>query len=251
MPTRRLIVNADDFGRTAGVNRGVLEAHDAGIVTSATLMVNHPAAEQAAKSARSRPRLGLGLHLALTGGPASLPQERVPSLVDERGRLPAKPDGLSAADPEEVAAEAWAQLERFRALVGANPSHLDSHHHAHRLPVVLDAVVALAREIGLPVRRASEEVGERLRSAGIRTTEAFVESFYGEGVRLEGLLDTLRALPSGTSELMCHPAVVDEELSAGSGYAEPRGRELALLTRAEVRSALAREAIVLIHYGEL
>lgn len=249
--TKRLIVNADDLGRTRGINQGILDAHRRGIVTSATLMVNYAAAPEAAAMARENPSLGLGLHVALTGGPSTLPPARLPTLVDRQGKLPSKPDGLGAADPAEILAEARAQLARFRELTGRQPTHVDSHHHSHRLPTVLDALIALGRENDLPVRGASPGMTERLRAQGLRTTDLFVEDFYDEGATLESLLGIIRGLPGGTTELMCHPAVVDQELRAGSGYAEPRTRELQALTAPEARRVVEEGGIQLIHFGQL
>jgi len=129
---KRLIVNADDLGRTPGINAGIFEAHDKGVVTSATLMVNYPAASAVAELSRSAPGLGIGLHVALTGGPSALPPEQIPSLLDASGHLPAKPEGLGGARLEHVLLEARAQLRRFRELMGRDPSHLDSHHRRKR-----------------------------------------------------------------------------------------------------------------------
>jgi len=248
---KRVIVNADDLGRTPGVNRGVFEAHRAGIVTSATLMVNYPAAADAASLAKNSPQLGVGLHVALSGGRPTLPPEAIPSLVDSQGLLPAKPEGLAGAEPAHVVAEARAQLKRFRQLTGADPTHFDSHHHSHRRPEVLDALVTLAWETGRPVRNASPAVGERLRREGIPTTDRFLEDFYGDGATLDSLLRILGAMNVGTTELMCHPAVVDEELRRSSGYAEPRTRELAVLTSALAREAVQAAGVELVHFGQL
>src|SRR5262245_23015910 len=231
-----LIVNADDFGRTPGVNAGILEAHRRGIVTSATLMVNQPAAAEAAELARQNPRLGVGLHVALTGGGApTLPKAQVRTLVDPRGALWPMPEGLEAADEHEVLLEVRAQVKRFRELLGRLPSHLDSHHHAHRLPAVLEALVTLAWETGLPVRSLSPDMRLRFRREGMATPDQFVDTFYADEATLEGLLRALAELQPGTTELMCHPAHVDDELRAGSSYAQPRARELAILTHSEVR----------------
>jgi len=251
-PVKRLIVNADDFGRTAGINRGVVAAHEKGIVTSATLMVNYAPAAEAAALAKRSPGLGVGLHVALTGGPPTLPPEQLPSLVDFQGRLPHKPDGLAEADPAEVLAEARAQLRRFRELMGRDPTHMDSHHHSHReSSAVLDALCTLAWETGLPVRNNSPAVAERLRHEGIRTTDHFVEEFYDKGATLEEAVRILGGLQPGTTELMCHPAVVDEELRGTSGYAEPRTRELEVLTHREVRQALQAAGITLATFAGL
>ena len=248
---KRLIVNADDFGRTSGINRGIAEAHRGGIVTSATLMVNYGPAREAAELAVTCPRLGLGLHLALTGGVPTLPPEQVKSLVDSAGRLPAKPEGLSGARPSEVLAEARAQIGRFREIVGRSPTHLDSNHHSHRLPVVLEAMLTLAGEAGLPVRCASPEMREGLASAGVPTTDAFVESFYDEAATLPHLLAILGGLGDGTTELMCHPAHADPELLATSGYAVPRERELAVLSSPEARRAVQDLELELISFAAL
>ena len=242
---KRLIVNADDLGRTDGVNRGILEAHRRGIVTSATLMVNYPAADAVPAIARDNPGLGIGLHVQLTGGPSALPAERLQSMVDASGRLPSKPEGLRDPDPAEVLAEARAQLARFQRILGRLPTHFDSHHHSHRQPVVLEALITLAWETGLPVRNASPAVGERLRREGVPTTEAFIDEFYEDKTRIEDLVRILGSLGLGTTELMCHPAMVDEELRSSSGYAEPRARELAALTHLEARQVIQASGIQL------
>jgi predicted glycoside hydrolase/deacetylase ChbG (UPF0249 family) len=132
-----------------------------------------------------------------------------------------------------------------------DPTHFDSHHHSHReVPAVGDALVALGRETGLPVRAASPEVGERLRREGVKTTDRFVEEFFDETVTVEVLLRIIEGV-HGTTELMCHPAVVDEELRSTSSYAEPRTRELAVLTDRRVREAVERAGVQLIHFGQL
>jgi len=192
---RRLIVNADDLGRTRGINAGIRAAHERGIVTSATLMVAYPAAGDVAGLARSCPGLGIGLHVALTGGPPSRRRTPLPSLVDARGRLPAKPEGLAAARAEDVGREARAQLARFRVLLGREPTHFDSHHHSQRLPDVRDAIVALASETGRPVRLASAEMRQRLLEVGVATTDRFEEGFFGETATVATLIAILESLP--------------------------------------------------------
>jgi predicted glycoside hydrolase/deacetylase ChbG (UPF0249 family) len=248
---KRVIVNADDLGRTAGINRGIFEAHRRGIVTSASLMVNHPAARDVPALAAESPGLGIGLHVALTGGVPALPRERVRSLVDRNGRLPSRPSGLEDAEPAEVLSEVRAQVKRFREIMGRDPTHLDSHHNVHCLPHVLDAVVTVAWETGRPVRAAAPPVAERLRGEGIPTTDRFVEDFYDRRDPLAALIRILDEIAPGTSELMCHPAVVDEELRASSSYAEPRAAELDALTSREVRQCVQASGIRLIHFGQL
>ncbi len=248
---KRLIVNADDFGRTPGINAGIVEAHRRGIVTSATLMVNFAASAEAADLARETPSLGVGLHLALTGGKPTLPVDQVLSLVDGHGLLPGKPDGLVGARPAEILAEARAQLQRFRKLLGRNPTHFDSHHHAHRLPDVCEALITLSWETGLPVRHAAPWMEQRFRQEGIPTPNAFMESFFDQGATAEDLLKILCQVGPGVTELMCHPARVDDELRASSSYAEVRDREREILSHPETRAAVQSLGIRLVHFGDL
>jgi chitin disaccharide deacetylase len=237
---RLLIVNADDLGRTAGINEGIFAAHRDGIVTSATLMVAYPAAEPAAAALSEHPELGVGLHVQLTGGRPTLPAERVPSLVDEEGRLPRNPERIAGFAAADVLAEVEGQLERFLALVGRPPTHLDSHHHSHRLPVVLEALIEVARRHRLPVRNSSPAIARRLREAGVATTDRFVERFFGEDTGLDTLVSVLAEIEPGSTELMCHPARVDDELRADSTYLDDRERELATLTDPAAREAVVR-----------
>jgi predicted glycoside hydrolase/deacetylase ChbG (UPF0249 family) len=248
---RRLVVNADDLGRTRGVNEGVFEAHRRGIVTSSSLMVNYPAAAEVRALADAAPGLGIGLHVQLSGGPTQLPPERLRSFASRDGRTPPKPDGLVDADPGEVLAEGRAQLERFRQLLGRDPTHFDSHHHSHRVPAVFAAVVAIARETGRPVRAADDAMRPLLLREGIATADRYDEGFFDETATVETLLGILHSLPAGTTELMTHPAVVDQELLSTSTYAAPRGRELAALTSEAVRAAVREQGIELVSFSVL
>lgn len=249
---RRLIVNADDLGRTAGINQGVFEAHRNGVVTSATLMVGFPAAILAAKALPELPELGVGLHVTLTGGgrPLSSPAD-VPTLVDNQGLLARKPENLGDLALAEVEAEVRLQYERFVELVGRAPTHLDSHHHSHRHPVVEQALISVARDAGIPVRRSSPGMVARFAAAGVRTTDAFVERFFGDQAHREVLLEILEALEPGVTELMCHPARVDQELRESSTYAEARTDELRVLTDPLVSEYIREHDIQLTHFGAL
>ncbi len=248
---RQLIVNADDLGRTPGINAGIFEAHLSGLVSSATLMVAYPAAADAARELAEHPRLGVGLHVQLTGGRPLLPPASVPGLVDSEGRLPRWPEDLGGAEPAEVLAEVRAQLERFRQLTGREPTHLDSHHHSHRLPVACDALVSVAREAHLPVRNAGDAVAARLEAAGVPAPDHFVDSFYADDGNLEHLLEVLRRLEPGITELMCHPARVDDELRAHSTYTAERETELDALTRPAAKELLRAEGIRLVSFEAL
>ncbi len=250
---KRLIVNADDFGRTPGVNAGTLEAHRNGIVTSATVMVLEPAAEQGIREAlASAPELELGLHVVLTGGgfPAS-PAAAVATLAPE-GRFARDAKALPARiDREEVRREIEAQVERFTLFAGRLPSHLDSHHHAALHPDVEPALSAAARERRLPVRASSFAARERLRRAGLRTPDTFLDGFYAEGATVANLRAILEGLLDGASELMCHPGFPDEQLLRGSSYARERGQEVEALCDPGLRALLERLGIELLGFSRL
>jgi predicted glycoside hydrolase/deacetylase ChbG (UPF0249 family) len=248
---RGLIVNADDFGLTEGVSRGILDAHRRGIVTSATAMVNLPAVPDLdAEAAGSG--LGLGLHFNLTWGSPLSPAGTVPSLVDGEGRFSRDLAALGdRARPDEVRREAEAQIEAFRRRFRRPPTHLDSHHHAHRLPRVMESVVAVVEAAGLPLRSQDSGFREGLRRRGVATPDHFLG---GDGVdpywTTARLLHELAGLPLGLTELMCHPGHFDEAL-AYSRYGRQREVELAALCDPEARATIERLGIRLRHFGAL
>src|SRR5262249_35921917 len=144
---KRLIVNADDFGLTAGVNRAIIEGHERGLISSATLMVNMPAFEDAARLAREVPSLGVGLHFNITQGRPVAGASRVPSLVDGRGEFWGTSGALLARaatgrlNPGEAALELRAQIERALG-AGLRLTHVDSHKHSHALPQICEAILS-------------------------------------------------------------------------------------------------------------
>lgn len=224
-PRRTLIVNADDFGHSAEVNAGVVEAHERGIVTSASLMVKRAAAPEAA---RYGGRLAVGLHVELGEW----------SFLDGEWRSEAE------VPPEDVAREVRGQLALFRDLTGRDPSHLDSHQHAHRREPARSALAALGRELGVPVRHLDSRV-------------RYVGRFYGqtdEGEPLpdlvspDALVALIRRLDEGVTELACHPA---RGTAPGTSYAAERALELEALCHPLVRQALVEEDIVLQSFADL
>ena len=246
---RALIVNADDLGRTVGINDGIFEAYARGIVRSATLMVGFDAARDAARRLADHPGLGVGLHVTLTGSRPTLPPTRVRSLVDAEGQLPRKPAQISGFDPADVRAEVQNQLRLFRELTGCFPTHLDSHHHSHRNPIVLNALIEIAKAHRLPIRRSSTEIAERLRAEEIRTTTLFTELFFAQDATKETLLKLIHEAPDGTLEVMCHPGYADDELRRESGYSDAREPEIAALCDPAVAAALAAEGVELISFA--
>ena len=213
-PAKLLVVTADDFGISRGVNRGIVQAHREGILTSTSLMVNRSAAQQAADLARACPALSIGLHLELDPAEADVPTE-----LDR-------------------------QLGRFTELLGAPPTHVDSHHDVHKNPRVLSDVRALARRVGVPLRGYSHV--------------QHLSKFYGqwggethlEQISVAGLLRLLDAeLRPGVTELTCHAGYVDEGLT--SSYAVEREAELRTLCDPRVGPALAERGVRLVGFRDL
>jgi predicted glycoside hydrolase/deacetylase ChbG (UPF0249 family) len=224
-PARFLIVNADDFGQTEGINRGVAVAHERGIVTSASLMVQGEAAAEAARYARRHPDLSVGLHVDL--GEWS---------YRDGGWVP-EYEVLTSAAPDEVAAAVERQIEAFHSLTGAAPSHLDSHQHAHRQEPVRSILRGWARRLDVPLRHESPHV----RYSG---------AFYGQSGRGEpcpdaigvaALLRVLEETHGGWTELGCHPGLGPVR----SMYSGERAVEVDTLCAAEVREAVVRLGIQL------
>jgi predicted glycoside hydrolase/deacetylase ChbG (UPF0249 family) len=250
---RRLIVNADDFGRAEGIDRGILRAHRDGIVTSTTLMTNAPATAHAARLARETPSLDVGVHLVLTyarplGDPA-----RLRSIVRDDGSFPRPTELLQRdIDRDEALAEYRNQFARARELIGRDPSHVDSHHWVHDHPALSWALCQLARETGAAARTHDPKQRDAYRASGVRTPDRFIRAFQHEGhVGIDSLLAIIDRVEDGTSELMCHPGEPDADLEATSGYAKLRPLELATLTDPRVRDALARWSITLTTFAAL
>ncbi|MDQ6859117.1 MAG: ChbG/HpnK family deacetylase [Chloroflexota bacterium] len=252
---KRLIVNADDFGRARGVNAGILRAHRDGIVTATTLMVSAPGSAEAGTVARATPSLDVGVHLTVTyGRPVSDPHA-IPSLVEPGGAFPRVPGaflGTGRATREDALVEYRAQWARAGDLIGHPPSHLDSHHWVHDEPAFEWAIIALALETAVPVRPHDDTQRDRLRAAGVSTVDHYRRDFQHEGhVDLATLERILAGLDDGVTELGCHPGEADAELARTSTYAALRVDELATLTDPRVKDVLGREGIALASYAVL
>jgi len=222
---KRLIVNADDFGAGRGINRGIVEAHSEGILTSASLMVDMPGSEEAARLAAALPRLSVGLHVVLTGE-----------------------DGAPIVDFDEweqCRAELQRQVRRFAQLTGGQPTHLDSHHNVHRDPRLLPRFRELAEEYRLPLRGHSPA----------RYFSAFYGQWDGGEVHLEWIepANLVRMLAvdigPGVTELSCHPGYVASDFR--SSYSNEREVELRTLCDPAVRRAIEELDIALIDFGDL
>ncbi len=236
-----LIVNADDFGFTRDVNDGIIEAHRRGILTSATLMANAGDFHHAHLLAKDFPSLDVGVHLVLVG-------ERALSRPSKC--LPETPLGLLWDRSLEIERELDLQMRRVLE-AGIKPTHLDTHKHAHLLPKVARAVAAIAKTYGIAwVRRPLPRLGffatRILRNSGCRMTDHFT------GFRQTGRLDTpelvelIRNLPEGLTELMVHPGYCRESLEAArTRLKQSRQTELEALTSPAVRKAIADSGVIL------
>ena len=285
---RRLIINADDFGYTRGVNRAISEAHTSGVVTSSTLMAKGVAFAEAAELAKAMPQLSIGCHIVLIDGEPALNSSKISSLTEE-SRLR---DGLKAfaartltgrINTGEVAAEAGAQIRLLQS-AGIAVSHVDTHKHTHLFPQILRPILQAAKQCG--VRAVRNPFGPRLpmrssqlfarpnlwtRFAEVRILSNFAGKFHAAvdregfvttdgtlGIEVTGALDeTLfraiaKSIPDGTWEFVCHPGYNDADLQAAhTRLRESRETELKVLTLPGARDLLANEGVQLISYRDL
>jgi predicted glycoside hydrolase/deacetylase ChbG (UPF0249 family) len=288
---RQLIVNADDFGLTEQVSRGILDAHREGIVTSTTLMANGRGFDAAVSIGRREYGLGIGVHLNLTEGLPVSPAANISTLVNRQGRLHLNPRRLlqgimtRQVNLAEVEMELWRQITKVLA-ADILPTHLDGHKHVHILPGVGDIVIRLAQEFSIPSIRCPSEAALRIpasrqsRSSWTmaakqylvgRTVSVFARRFQEKlakgglcspahfyGLSQTGFLDALdilqilAGLPEGTSELMCHPGYLDADLAkTGTRLLAERETEVRALTAHEVKRLVADRGIQLISYRQL
>lgn len=273
--SKYLIVNADDYGRTAGVSKGIREAHLQGIITSTTVMMNMPGVEdELERAVKETPKLGLGVHLTLTSGSPLLPPARVSSITGGGNRFPGVTEFTAKVikvDPVQAAAEWNAQIQKYLAIMGRNPDHLDSHHHSSYLTEELfEKMLALAQKYQCPIRsiregldsgyggvskEISDSIGkfypEMTRRFQTAMPDRFISTFYDETATAEQLLSILKGLEAGVSELMCHPGYANAALIEGSAYNRPRERELGILTSATIRKTVQDYGIQLINFDNL
>lgn len=274
--TKYVILNSDDFGISDGVNRGVIEAHLNGLVSSTCTMTNMPAAGDGIQQAQAKvPNLGLGLHLTLSfGKPVSSPKA-VPSLVDSDGQFPQSYDGLMGKltifNPDELQAEVQAQFDRFVELAGQLPTHIDSHHRAAYIhPASFERMCKLCAEHDLPMRRpvafdypqlnaslptnSDGKLVETLRAIyekydSPRCTDTLADTFQWErGSRLELFQSVLSNVGDGYTEVICHVGYADDLTES---YAEPREDELRAVLHPDLRKTAEAHDIQFISFADL
>lgn len=250
----RLIVTADDFGLHAAVNQAVERGYREGVLRAASLMVTAPAADEAVALARRLPGLAVGLHLVLADGQSALSPARIPDLVDAQGRFD---NAMVRAGfrffflpsvRRQLAAEIRAQFERYAA-TGLPLDHVNAHKHFHLHPTVLSLLLSIGRDFGLRAVRLPAEPGmgpwlrpwlalmrRRLRRAGVRCNDHVFGIRHSGGMDETTVLNLLRQLPSGLSELYLHPAVHGDLTAGMTDYRH--ADELAALLSPRVRHAI-------------
>lgn len=256
--TRYLIVNADDCGLSAGINQGILEVHQRGIVTSTTVMVNLPDAGDGINLLqRDAPTIGIGLHFNITHGKPLA--ENVRSLTREDGTFYGVQEFYGGAkdhfDPDELRREHLAQFERFVELAGVAPDHMDSHHGTtYNHPVAFEVLLKLAAEHHIPLRSGQRSLDNPAIAAvyavypQTRWPDNMYFGFFDKTAQVETLLRDLPKLPEGVSEMVCHPGYAHDVEEA---YKEPREDEMRALTDPRVRELLQREQIELVTFKHL
>jgi len=285
---RRLIINADDFGYTSGVNRAIVEAHTRGIVTSSTLMANSAQFSEAAELARTLPKLSIGCHVVLIDGDPLLDSKQLSTITKDG----AFRDGIKAfaaraiagrMDPDEITQEATAQIRKIQA-AGITVSHFDTHKHTHLFPSVLRPLLKAAASCGvravrnpfgplLPMKSSELLARPNLwkRFAEVRVLRRFAGKFREAvdregfvtpdgtlGIEVTGTLDEslfhalAHSVPEGTWEFVCHPGYNDADLQvAHTRLRESREVELHVLTLPAARDVLSQEGVELISYRNL
>lgn len=226
-----LIVNADDFGQSPGINQGIIEAHRNGIVTSASLMTRWLAAGEAALYARAHPRLSVGLHFDLG------------EWIWREGRWEPIYTVVPLEDKAAVQDELFRQIESFRYLTGKDPSHLNSHQHVHLREPVRSLALAIAERFGIPLREVCPDIHYFMKFYG-QTREGLP---LPGGIGVERLIDALESLPCGLTVLVCHPGDAQDLRTV---YQNERCRELKILCNPRIRTAIDRLGITLCTFDD-
>lgn len=242
--TKKIIINADDFGISEGAVLGIIKAHRDGILTSTTCMVNMPYAKLGLQLASEYPDLGVGIHLVLTVGQPLI--DGAKSYVDKDGnflRPSAYPNEKPNADPDELYREWKAQIEKFIELAGKKPTHIDSHHHVHLLPQHRDVLIKLAKEYDLPIRQREQITNDYQY---VRCNN----QFYKDNVNYEYLTSMINDFDE-YGEIMCHPALLDWRLYQMSSYNIPRMKELDVLCDEKIKQFIKDNDIELINFSHL
>lgn len=228
---RYLIVNADDFGLTRGVNRGIIEARERGILTSASLMVRSPSALEAAEYARDNPAFSIGLHFDAAEWRCSA------------GEWSAAYEVIDVRDSDQVRKEFRKQMDSFATLVQRAPTHIDSHQHVHMSEPARAVLLETAKQLGIPLRSCT---GAVVYQGGFYGQTGEGEAFP-DGISLTRLKDLIETTAAGWTELGCHPGYSDD---LDSVYNREREGEIQVLCSVELREAIAGSGILLRSFSD-
>jgi len=280
---KRLVINADDFGLCEGVNKGIYEAHTKGVLTSATIMANMPAAQKAVELAKKLPKLGVGVHLNLTNGKPICRDEILKLILNAEGKFALSPGKLAIASllTGKVRAAIEAELEAQIQWVidrGIKPTHLDSHKHIHSFPTIFQIVRRLAKRFEIPAIRYTYEPKQicrtpwpttsrdgRKRAAIVRTiakinlwqNKSFFKNQALLGVAHTGNINVnfFRAVSLYntilTAEVMTHPGYTYDLDAGTTRLVKQREVELEALCSERTREYFRDAGIKLVHYGQL
>lgn len=280
---RRLIINADDFGRHLSVNKAIIQGHVSGCITSASLMPSGVAFQDAIEKAASCPGLGVGVHFTLIGEKPILSPTMIPSLVDSEGCLVKQYPQFVARFLQgriklsEVRAELTAQVNKVVAN-GIRVTHVDSHQHLHILPGIIDIVLDIAAQYNINALRIpavpigftggypykfSQFIGRsglvllsklakyKAKRRGFKIPDHFFGIVAGGSMREECLLNIIKKLPNGVSEIMFHPGDDDIAISADCGWSHHFQEELTAVSNVQVPKLLSEQKILLASFRDI
>ena len=243
----KLIINADDFGYSKGVNYGIIEAYKNGLVTSTTIMMNMPYVDHALDLYKDNIGLGLGIHFVLT---SYIPLTDSPELLGKDGVMDRDFDRIALCSEKAIEAELRAQLNLL-IKKGYKITHADSHHHVHQIPKVLKIMSKICKEYDLAMRTVPEQKNWDEFDNNIKTTEKFEWEFYDEKATFEKFKDIVSQPDVSSLEICTHPAFIDLHLKNFSNYVEPRMMELDVLTSQKAKELIADKNIQMINFGDL
>ena len=274
---KRVIINADDFGLSEPVNEGIILAHRAGMLKSASLLTNGKGLKNALERYSDNPELGLGLHLTLVFGEPVSPAEKVSSLIFGKGEFA---DGYKDFVPKYLLGmvrldEIEYEWERQREAIGDVPiDHIDSHQHLHLLPGLFNLTIKLAKKWSVKYIRVpyeNFEIGihghdrlpcsvlnifslgkvERLSANSLKTTDNFFGSSFTGALTSEVWNDLLPEIPDGVTEIMCHPGKTDAEIKKNYGWQSRWEEELEALSNPDISKLAKKNGIIFTNFRAL
>lgn len=245
----KLILNADDFGLSPSINKGIIDCFDEGLISSTTIMMNTTYTDEAIRLAKEHNIKNIGIHLNLTYGKSVLPASEVPSLVDENGIFHYVCMLGYYTQYLDAKKELRAQIEKFLA-TGLKPTHIDHHHYFNEIPNILKAYLELAQEYNLPVRSMDDNARNLARKMGLKTTDEFSFAFHSSGVEI-GTFEILKSLywnKNISLEILTHVGYLDEYTRSQTNYLK-REDEISVLRLAKIKGYF--DNIELVGFGDI